>query len=173
MIREVQRWNRSLEEYEVVEWLGASTEPRFARAVVPGDAAAGDQVFLELLEGPPTAEGRARLQQLWELSLSLAHCPGVLRPVASDIGGPRPALAFEAKPGKALEAALASPIERPRALHIALQLAQLVAGLHEARVIHRELSPQRLFLGAQDDLWFLGLGRAVRWGEADAGASSA
>jgi tRNA A-37 threonylcarbamoyl transferase component Bud32 len=62
----------------------------------------------------------------------------MLRPIAADVDGSRPALAFEGKRGELLEAVLASHIERSCALQIALRLAQLVAGLHEARVIHRD-----------------------------------
>jgi PAS domain S-box-containing protein len=164
---------RALDGYEVVEWLGSSAESRFARGIESGDAAAGDGVFLEFLEGPASPEGRARLQRQCELSLSLAHCPGVLRPVALDVDGPRPALAFEGKRGELLEVVLSAPIEKSRALRLGLRLAQLVEGLHEARVIHRDLRPQTLLVDVHDDLWFLGLARAGRRGEPDTGAGAA
>jgi PAS domain S-box-containing protein len=170
---ERRRLKHAFSEYEIVEWLGAGAESRLARGIDSGESADGDGVFLEVLEGSATPEARARLQRQYELSLSLAHCPGVLRPIALDIDGPRPALALEGKRGQLLESALASPIDRARALRLALRLAQLVEGLHEARVIHRDLRPQSLLLDTDDQLWFLGLARAGRWGEPDLTASSA
>jgi PAS domain S-box-containing protein len=169
---EKQRVKYTLDGYEVIEWLGGSAESTLARGIDLADPAS-DGVFIEFLTGSATPEARARLQREWELSLSLAHCPGVLRPVALDLDGPHPALAFEGKRGDLLDVALASPIDRPRALRLALRLAQLVAGMHETRVLHRDLRPQNLLLDAQDNLWFLGLARARRWDDADAVAENA
>jgi serine/threonine protein kinase len=46
-------------------------------------------------------------------------------------------------------AALTSPLPLPRALRLAGQLAQELAGLHEAQVIHRDLRPANLVVDAE------------------------
>jgi PAS domain S-box-containing protein len=161
-----------LEEYEVIEWLCVSGESRLARARKSSERGVDTCVFLKFSEEAAAPERRALLKHEYDLSLSLAHCPGVLRPIALSLDALRPVLVLEGKPGEPLERTMRAPMPTARALRVALRLVQLVAGLHEAGVIHGALRPQNLLLGAADDLWFLDLGRAGRLDEHDGGCAS-
>src|SRR5687768_12663285 len=162
-----------LEEYEVIEWLGVSGESRLARARKSSEPGGDACVFLKFSEEAAAPERRALLKHEYDLSLSLAHCPGVLRPIALSLDAPRPVLVLDGKPGEPLERTLRAPMPTPRALRVALRLVQLVAGLHEAGVLHGALRPQNLLLDAADELWFLDLATAARWDEHDGGFSGA
>jgi PAS domain S-box-containing protein len=157
--------------YEILEWLGDRGGARLARGRVRSDAArdGGRHVLLKIASAAAPSAAAARLRREHELALALAHCPGVLRPVALELDGPQPALALEAEAGETLEAVMAAPIPRPRALRLALRLARAVAGLHEAQVLHRDLCPRNLWVDAAGEMWFLDLSRATRWDEPERG----
>jgi hypothetical protein len=162
-----------LEGYEVIEWLGVSAESRLARARKTSEPGVDTCVFLKFPDEAAAPERRALLEHEYDLSLSLAHCPGVLRPIALSLDAPRPVLVLEGKPGEPLERAMRAPLPTGRALRLALRLVQLVAGLHEAGVLHGALRPQSLLVDAADELWFLDLARAGRWDEHEGGCGGA
>lgn len=152
--------------YEVLHWLGATAGRRLARARERGGGPLSERFLLELLDEPVTPEILNLLRRELELARALAGIPGVLRPIALEENGPEPMLVLEDQPGEPLEVLLASGVvPKTRALRLALRLAQLVARLHDAHVIHRQLSPPSLLVGAADELWLLGLSRATRWSE--------
>jgi PAS domain S-box-containing protein len=132
--------------YEVLECLGLTAGSRLCRGRRLADRR---PVLLKLLEADPaTPDQVTRFRREHELLDSLNR-PGIPRPLTF-VEGPRPAIVLEDCGGELLEAALASPLPLPRALRLSQQLAQALAGLHEAQVIHRDLRPANLLVGTAD-----------------------
>jgi PAS domain S-box-containing protein len=92
-----------------------------------------------------TPEQLARFQREYEL-LKALHLPGVARPIALASDGRGSVMVLEDHEGPRLENALAVPLAVPRTLRLAVQLAQALAGLHEAQIIHRDLRPANLLV---------------------------
>lgn len=98
------------------------------------------------------ADALVRLQHEYDV-LSQLDVAGVIRPIAlvEQEGGP--AIVFPDHPAQPLRELLAGgPLPWPQAVGIAIELARLLERLHQARVIHKQITPDHILIGAADGL---------------------
>jgi serine/threonine protein kinase len=146
--------------YRLLEHLGASAGARLARARRPEDPA---PVLLRLCE-PAVPAQATRFRREFELLQSL-HVPGVPRPLAFFSDPPYLGMALPDVPGEPLETLLQGRrLSLPLSLRLASQLAEILAGLHAAGVIHQDVRPANLLLDLQAErLCFINFGLATRY----------
>ena len=101
--------------------------------------------------------------------------PGIPRALALDRSTEHPALVLERVPGVALASLLAQGrLGVEPWLSIALQLAEIVARIHEMRVLHKELTPANVVVGRDTGkAWVVDFGFACELGAAELAASEA
>ena len=139
------KWGKQLAcfNYEVLARLGVTTGSVICRAQHLTTLA---QVLLKLPRPDDPAPGSvAALRREFELLKSLSS-PGVARPVRliedAELPSPSFAVVLEAFPGESLEAALgASPIPWRDGLRLSRAMLHVVAALHTARIVHKDLRP--------------------------------
>jgi predicted ATPase/signal transduction histidine kinase len=138
------------------------------RAREPGGAT---RVLKVVRPGPRAADSAARLRHEHEVLASLA-VPGVVRSFGlADVEG-APALVLEDAGPHDLRAWLRRrPLGLGAFLACAVQLADTLAGLHEARIIHREINAANVVAGDEGQLTLVdfGLATSVAGGQAGAG----
>ncbi|MCY1064617.1 AAA family ATPase [Nannocystis sp. RBIL2] len=107
-------------------------------------------------------EAAARLRQEYETTQAL-HSPAIVRPLALDTFEGMPALVLADGGGEPLEHLLGGPMPADEFLPLAVKLAAAVAEVHEAGIIHKNLTPQNIFVGpTPDEVVLLGFGFASR-----------
>ncbi|WP_434425885.1 sensor histidine kinase [Nannocystis pusilla] len=107
-------------------------------------------------------EAAARLKQEYEATQAL-HSPAIVRPLALDTFEGMPALVLADGGGEPLEHLIGGPMPAESFLPLAVQIAAAVAEVHEAGIIHKNLTPQNIFVGpAPDEVVLLGFGFASR-----------
>jgi TolB-like protein/Tfp pilus assembly protein PilF len=131
--------------YEVLSRIGAGGMGEVYRA---RDLRLGREVALKVLDAGllQDAKSIARFEQEARLAGSLDH-PNVL--AVHDVGDHegKPYLVSELLEGVTLREQLSSgPLSPPRAVAIALQIAQGLAAAHEKGIVHRDLKPENIFL---------------------------
>jgi len=133
-------------------------------------SADGLHVVIKLYLGD-VADARTRAEHEFELFRRIDH-PGVARPLELSSIGEHPMLVLECSSGRLL----ASYLEGPRPslgdfLKIALGLAQSLAAVHAARVIHKDVTPRNIWVDP-DQLTpcLIDFGIAVEFGRAERSA---
>jgi len=134
--------------FEIVTQLGPTTGSVLCRA---RHAATQKLALLKLPLSPSPAPSQlAALRREYELLRSLPG-PGIARPVEllEHRDAPSPSLTIVLEPfeGESLEAALdGAPFSLVEALRTARALAQMLAALHAAQVVHKDLRPANFLI---------------------------
>ncbi|HVM29802.1 MAG TPA: serine/threonine-protein kinase [Candidatus Limnocylindrales bacterium] len=148
----------SLGRYRLVERLGEGASSTVWRAL---DEQSGREVTLKLLHEHLAQDGAAitRLRREAEAAGSASH-PGLVPLLAAHLDGPRQALAFEYVPGESLAARLAREgvLEPATACTILGQVAEALAHAHRHGLVHRDVKPSNVLLGADGRVRMLDFG---------------
>ncbi|MGE0712227.1 MAG: protein kinase [Planctomycetota bacterium] len=109
--------------------------------------ATGARYALKRLHPGADPEERERFAREVEAQLLLDHS-GLVRIFAADLARPDPYLVLELVPGGSLADRLRArgPLSPSEARRLGLELADALAYLHEAGVLHRDLKPQNVLL---------------------------
>ncbi len=134
---------RIVSGYRVLAPLGRGAG---GEVVAAEDLASGRRVALKLLDCPPTAAVMARLTREVALSRRLGH-PALVRMIECGVLDGRPFQAMDLVEGTLLHDALAdAPFPARRALAISGAVADCLAALHAAGVVHRDVKPRNIVL---------------------------
>lgn len=146
--------------YEVLDDLYTGRYARVARARRHAD---DTPVILKILSDP-TPERRAWLQREYDLTRSLADLPGVVPVLALEQHPTGWLLVFADVGGESLaRLGLAGQLALPTFLHLALNLTRILAGVHQQRVIHKDLNPTNIIYNpATNQLYLIDFGLATR-----------
>ncbi len=99
-----------------------------------------------LLEGPTGGLIRSRFEAEVRAASRVRHCSLVLLFTAGTTSDGLPALATEYLPGRPLEAFLEEGLNRGEVQTCFAQIASGLAALHEAGIVHRDLSPRNVIV---------------------------
>jgi predicted ATPase/signal transduction histidine kinase len=134
--------------YAITETLYESGRAALYRAVRREDRR---PVVLKVL-GPrrPSPRDVERLKNEYMVGQRLLALPRVLHVVALDTYRGMPALVLEDFDGEPLDRFIEAPIEVGRFLRIAVQLAGALAEIHGAGVVHKDIKPENILVGAGD-----------------------
>ena len=141
--------------YQILEWVGTTAGSHLHRGRAVAD---GAPVLLKL---PLSDDMAPRLRREYTL-LAVLDIPGVAKPVALAGEPGQPMMVLPPIEGEHFELALAR--QKPdlgRALRLGLQLLHILAGLHGARLVHRDVRPANLMLLPHDRLCLLDLSMAA------------
>jgi PAS domain S-box-containing protein len=155
-----------IEGFEAIDELCATSAWRLQRARRAGDSA---PVLLKLLQAEhPTPAQLARFHHEYALLRTL-DIPGVAKPLAVVDDHGRPAMVLEDCAGCSLEALLgAHRLDLRTALGVASALAQTLAGLHAAGVVHHDTRPTNVVVDTDHAaVCLIDLGLATRDGDDD------
>ena len=127
---------------------------------------AGDQVALKLLKPLPHAdvEAKRRFEREIRATTAISH-PNVVRTFESGTWNERPFLVCELVPGGSLQELLdrEGRLGTPRVLELAVGILRGLCAIHRAGLVHRDIKPQNVLLGADltPKIADLGLARAT------------
>ncbi len=151
--------------YEVVEWLG---EGGAGVVVHARHTETGADVKLKMLHPATVADdlAMARIEREVELTRRLTH-PGLERVYDIETYDLVTLLVSEYIPGHSLQTLLddePGPLPADRALRIIMQLTDALAAAHDEGVIHRDLKPDNIIVGAGDRVRIIDFGVATAEG---------
>jgi eukaryotic-like serine/threonine-protein kinase len=146
--------------YELKERLGVGATATVWRA---RDSKRGRDVCVKKLHAHLAQDGvaRSRLKAEAESAAALRH-PAIVPIIDLDLAGPEPELVFPFLEGETLAARLGrvGRLEPRDAASIAAQIADGLAAAHAAGVVHRDVKPSNILLGADGDARLLDFGIA-------------
>ena len=139
--------------FQVLEKIYASERSMVWRALRQSDQR---RVLLKSCLNPePNPQEARRFEAEFKL-LSGLSCPGVNRVYALEHFGQRPVLVLEDLGGPSLEQALArTRLPLVVSLLIGLQLLEILACIHHAGIVHKDLNPANIVLDAHTRQWKL------------------
>lgn len=156
----VARASPRIGAYRLLERIGEGAMGEVFRAVSIAD---GSLAALKLVhrDASSSADTRRRLEREGEIVSTLSH-PNIVRLLERGEQEGRLYLAMEFLTGQTLQARLAAadPLPRAHALRIVGDLAQALAALHGAGVIHRDLHPGNVMILADGRAKLLDFGLA-------------
>ena len=111
------------------------------------EGATGREVALKVLAGGLSPERRERFRREGALCAALEH-PGIVRVHAAGEWGPRPFLIYELVEGARPLDQVLPGLARPERLSLVLAVARALAHAHERGVVHRDVKPDNVLVGA-------------------------
>jgi eukaryotic-like serine/threonine-protein kinase len=151
---------QTLDGFRVVSALGQGSSSQVVEAV--GND--GRRVVLKLPRDAAIASPKSfdRFRRELEIVARLDH-PGIQRSIDRRTSRSRPYLVMEYVEGETLAALLEreKPLSVDRAVDFARQLARALAYAHEHGIVHRDVKPQNVLVGAGDRLVITDFGIAL------------
>jgi eukaryotic-like serine/threonine-protein kinase len=121
-------------------------------------------VVIKALRGAHADDGRARTAIMREGALlaRLGH-PVIVRSFGADLDGPRPYVVLEFLDGPRLSTLIRryGPLSAEQLVPLALEISSALAYLHNEQVVHLDVKPQNLIMGAPPRLIDLSLARRL------------
>ena len=110
----------------------------------------GTPVLLKVLNTKNIPQGKLlRFQREYE-TLQSCDIPGIIQPIALVNEDGQAVMVVKDCPGESLEPLLDQcPLDLPTCLHLGSDLARILAGLHAAHIIHRDIRPANFMLDTQ------------------------
>ena len=134
--------------YKILEQIYARSKTVVYRALREIDRQA--VIIKSLRTDYPSLKDIAQIKQEYEIVKNLG-IPGVVKALGLATYNNGIALILEDFGGISLERAIASgkKIELPRFLHLAIQLADAVAQLHQKNIIHKDIKPDNIVINSE------------------------
>jgi predicted ATPase/signal transduction histidine kinase len=134
--------------YTIVDVLHESERAMVYRVVRNEDSRT---VTLKVL-GPrrPSARDVARLRNELMVDEKLASLACVVHPIGLDSYEGMPALVLEGFQAEPLDRLIGAPLPTERFLRLAIGIAGALAEIHAAGVVHKDIKPENILVGAQD-----------------------
>lgn len=142
-------FGHSFAGYTLLELLGETSHSVVYRA---GKAGHEGTVILKVVNGlSPSAERIARFRRENEIIRSL-DMDGVVRPIDFFESQGVPVIVLEDFGGVSLKTIIGSGIEIKRFLNLAVRLAEILGGLHQANISHRDIKPSNILINPDSDV---------------------
>jgi predicted Ser/Thr protein kinase len=151
----------TLDGYRVAKSLASGAQTRVHSALRERD---GTRVVLKAYSG---SSGRARAERELQV-LQAVRGPGVPEALELQHQGSGAVLVLAFVEGESLAASLASgTLTLAARLRIAVELAECIARVHDARIIHKDIRPENVLLDRRTQQpWLIDFGRASALGSA-------